>query len=114
MHTKQNHDYVPLMNNTKWDEIRLAMSSLPISPEWRTKDLENGYISEWDREWLYHFKIGGYETIEWLEIRHASLEQKEKILMELSSIHVPLEIKEKTVKVYGFVLPGVFIEHAKL
>ncbi|MCU8067912.1 hypothetical protein L5L78_22855 [Shewanella sp. SM34] len=114
MHTKQKLDYVPLMNNTKWDEIRLAMYSLPTPPEWRTKDLENGFISEWDREWFYHFKIGGYETIEWLEIRHTSLEQKEKIVMELSKIHVPLEVKEETLKIYGFVLPGLFIEYAKL
>ncbi len=114
MHTKQKHDYVPLMNKTKWDEIRLAMYSLTTPPEWRTKDLENGYISEWDREWFYHFKIRGYETIEWLEIRHTSIEQKEIIVMELSKINVPLESKEETLKIYGFVLPGVFIEYAKL
>jgi hypothetical protein len=114
MHTKQKLDYVPLMNNTKWDEIRLAMCSLTPSPEWRTKDFENGYISEWDKEWFYHFKMGGYEIIEWLEIRYTSPEQKEKIVMELSKIHVPLEVKEETLRIYGFVLPEFFIEYAKL
>lgn len=114
MQTKQKIDYVPLMNNTKWDEIRLAMHSLPVHPEWRTKDLENGYISEWDSDWFYHFKLGGYKTIEWLEIRYMNHEQKENIVMELSKINAPLETKEETLKIYGFVLPGFFIEHAKL
>ena len=52
------------MNDTKWDELRLGMHGLEIfSPRWRTKDAENGYVSEWDTEWFHHFRIGGYATI---------------------------------------------------
>ena len=114
MNSNQKHDYVPLMNDTKWDEIRLAMCSFPTQPEWRTKDLENGYISAWDREWFYHFNVGGYKTIEWVEVRPTSMKQKEEIVKELARIHVPLEVGEESLRIYGFVLPGVFIEYAKL
>lgn len=114
MQTKQISNYVSLMNNTKWEEIRLAMHSLAVHPEWRTKDLVNGYISDWDSEWFYHLKLGGYKTIEWLEIRYINHEQKENIVKELSKISVPLQANEETLKIYGFVLPGFFIEYAKL
>ena len=54
----------PLMNNTKWDQLRLAMYDLDdFSPRWRTKDL-SGYLSDWDGEWFHHFRTSGYETIE--------------------------------------------------
>ncbi len=36
--------YQQLMNSTKWEEIRLAMSDFPEMNLWRTKDIENGYI----------------------------------------------------------------------
>ena len=52
------------MNNTKWNEIRLAMNDIPYTVKWRTKDLENGYISQWNADWFYPFMIGGYKIIE--------------------------------------------------
>lgn len=113
MQKKKTLDYVPLMNNTKWEEVRLAMYNLPLPPKWRTKDIETGYISTWDREWFYHFKNGGYETIEWVEIQPDSSEQKENILTALAKIHLPLEVGETSLKVYGFILPGIFIDYAK-
>jgi len=80
----------PLMNNTKWDELRLAMYGLEdLCPQWRTKDVESGYISAWDGEWYYHFKNGGYKFIEWLEIKILSAEQDAAVIRELKAIHVP-------------------------
>jgi hypothetical protein len=91
----------PLMNNTKWNEIRNAMYGLNDKIQWRTKDIENGYISNWDAEWYYHFIIGGFNTIEWLEIKFTS-KNKEKIISELVKIHVPGKILDETIIIYGY------------
>ena len=40
-----NSSRYPLMNNTKWEELRAAMYGLDgLRPRWRTKDLESGYV----------------------------------------------------------------------
>ena len=57
--------YHQVMNDTKWEEIRWAMVHYLKCIRWRTKDIENGYICPWDGEWFYHFRLGGYECIEW-------------------------------------------------
>ncbi len=53
MHLPDN--LVAVMNDTKWDELRLAMYELEPSPAYRTKCWENGYIPPWDGEWFHHF-----------------------------------------------------------
>ncbi|WP_371279812.1 DUF6678 family protein [Dokdonella sp.] len=63
------------MNNTKWEELRIAMLGLDRAPLWRTRDVENRYESCWDGDWLHHIKQGGYNTIEWVEIAAANPEQ---------------------------------------
>lgn len=94
------------MNKTKWEEIRLSMYNLAINMKtvikWRTKDIKNGYISIWDNEWYYHFKSGGYETIEWLEILTPNTILKEAVLNELKNIHVPGKIQNDSIMIYGY------------
>jgi hypothetical protein len=80
---KSPSNLISVMSDTKWDELRLAMYELKATPAWRTKCWENGYISEWDKEWFYHFREGGYELIEWVEIRIESEEQKQKCFLSL-------------------------------
>lgn len=59
-----------VMNETKWNELRLKMYSLEThSPKWRAKDIESGYISSWDGEWYYHFEVGGFRCIGWVELK---------------------------------------------
>lgn len=60
---------LPVMNNAKWKEIQEAMYGLQHKPQWRTQSLKNGYISNWDSEWFYHFSEGGFDDIEWVEIK---------------------------------------------
>lgn len=95
-----------LMNNTKWEEIRIKMYNLSVclktSIRWRTKDMQNQYISSWDSEWYYHFKNGGYEMIEWIEISTPNKLIKEAVLSELQKIHVPGEIQSEKIIVYGY------------
>lgn len=97
----------PLMNNTKWDELRRAMSELDdLTPRWRTRDVGNGHISEWDRDWFYHFRNGGYKFIRWVEIAVDTAEQRAAVLAELVRIHVPGKRTESGYRVLGYLEPG--------
>ena len=103
---------LPLMNNTKWDELRLAMYELgPLSPRWRTRDVENGHVSDWDGEWFYHFRNGGYKFIQWVEIAVESAEQRQAVLSELTKVHVPGEHTELGFRVLGYAGLGIEVSY---
>ena len=96
----------PVMNNTKWDELREAMYDLgELRPRWRTKDV-SGYLSPWDGEWLCHFRVGGYTSIEWVEIGVGSVMQEAAVLAALRAVHVPGERVGQGFRVYGYSTPG--------
>jgi hypothetical protein len=98
---------VGVMNDTKWDELRLAMYALQhLRPMWRTKDPDSGYICPWDGEWYHHFRGDGYESIEWVEIRTISNEQREAVRDRLKTIHVPGIETAEGFRLYGWVSPG--------
>jgi hypothetical protein len=103
---------VSVMNDTKWDELRLAMYELGASsPLWRTKTLGSGYVCEWDGEWFYHFRIGGYADIEWVEIKIASPPQKMNVLTALRRVHVPGHETGDGFRVYGYVKADERLEY---
>jgi hypothetical protein len=100
-----------ILNNTKWDELRLAMYGLGSeSPKWRTKDL-SGHICPWDREWFYHFRDGGYESIEWVEIEVLSSAQDATVLALLRQIHLPGHRIDRGFRVYGHLRDGDAIDY---
>ena len=102
----------PLMNDTKWDELRQAMYGLKeLTPRWRTRDVKTGHLSEWDREWFYHFRNSGYKFIEWVEIAVDTGEQKAAVLAELVRIHVPGEQAESGYRVFGYVKTGEAVDY---
>ena len=102
----------PLMNDTKWDELRLAMYELgTLRPKWRTRSVENGYLSGWDGEWFYHFRSGGYRSIEWVEIATESPEQREAVLVELVKIRVPGRATESGFRVLGYAELGMEVDY---
>jgi len=105
---------IPVMSDTKWNELRLAMYELNPRPSWRTKCWDIGYVSDWDKEWFYHFSEGGYELTEWVEIRTESKEQKQKVLSELARVHVPAEEISEGFRVYGYIQLGQSIQYTKL
>jgi hypothetical protein len=101
----------PVMNDTKWDELRLAMYGLgDLSPRWRTRDV-SGSIAPWDGEWYYHFRAGGYASIEWVEIRVTSPAQEAAVLSILRAVHVPGERVEQGFRVYGYAAPGMALNY---
>jgi hypothetical protein len=91
-----------VMNNTKWDDLRIAMDGLgAMSPSWRTKDL-SGYVSALDRDWYYHFRDGGYSSIEWVEIIVTTAAQHATVEAALRCVHVPGQRLEYGFRVYGY------------
>lgn len=96
------NEYNSLMNNTKWEEIRLAMYEYPATTKWRLKNIDNGYLINWDSEWFYHFRSGGYNNIEWLEIKVDDEEMKIAVTNILRKIHVAGEILKNSIKIYGY------------
>ena len=101
-----------VMNNTKWEELRVAMCEFEKpSPKWRTRILGSGFESGWDSEWFYHFKDGGYEELEWVEIKAATAEQAPLLLAALRSIHVPGIKTDVGFKVFGHLPKGMPCEY---
>lgn len=92
------------MNNTKWTEIFKAfyysaeLAGGPAVP-WTTKTLD-GYVYS-DSTWT-HFGVGMEHSreIDWLKIE-LTAENREFVLDALRRIHVPGEIMEDCVIVYG-------------
>jgi len=102
----------PIMNNTKWDELRASRCELEKpSPMWRTKILSSGFESGWESEWFYHFKDGGYDDLEWVEIRAATVEQNPLLHAALRTIHLPGIKTDVGFKVFGHVLEGALCEY---
>lgn len=97
------------MNNTKWNEIfRYFCNTVPNGciVRWRTKDIETGYITEWDASWS-HFGCAnadgsaGWEKIEYLQIQ-LTPGNNDFVLDTLRRVHVPGEISDNIVTVYGY------------
>lgn len=100
------NEYNSLMNNTKWEEIRLAMNEYSVTAKWRVKNIDNRYLSNWDGDWFHHLKLGGYDTIEWLEIKADNEEMKNEVVNILRKIHVPGEVLKNSIKIYGYKKDG--------
>lgn len=99
----------PAMNNTKWNELRLAMYSLEPTPAWSTLSM-NGFRSRPDREWFYHFRDGGYEDIVHVDIFAESVEQRELIRSALKIVHVPGEETAEGFRVFGHLEDGQAVD----
>jgi hypothetical protein len=103
---------IPLTNDSEWDEVRLGMHALgALRPRWRTRDLDTGYLSAWDGDWYYHFRVGGYRAIEWVEIAVGSEEQRRAVLGVLIRVHVPGEETVGGFRVYGYVEAGAAVTY---
>ena len=73
--------------------------------------METGYICPWDQDWYYHFKSSGYKNIEWLEIKLEAEAIRDDIIKILRVIHVPGEIFDNIIKVYGYVEIGEPVDY---
>lgn len=106
--------WVRAMNDTKWEELRRAMSSLSdLRPKWRTKGIQSWYVREWDGDWLdWSHQFGeGYPSIEWMEIMVTSTEQNAAVVNALRALHVPSEKTEQGYRVFGYAEPGKLVNY---
>ncbi|WP_353616201.1 DUF6678 family protein [Bacillus sp. AFS053548] len=55
--------------------------------------------------------MGGYKCIEWLEIKAENEEIRNEVLEILKSIHVPGEVLDGVIRVYGYVEIGTPIDY---
>jgi hypothetical protein len=105
---------VPVMNDTKWDELRLAMYSLGRNgPQFRTKKVGASQPGPWDGEWYYHFRVGGYRTIEWVELKLRDATQRDIVANALAIIGLPGTHTEAGFIIYGYVVPGIPVDYIR-
>ena len=52
---------------------------------------------------FFHFKLGGYTTIEWLEIKVDNDEIKNDLVNIFNKVHVPGEVLNDKIKIYGYI-----------
>ena len=95
------------MNNTKWNEIFRAFYENELKQDssiimWRTKDIDSGYLSDWDGTWT-HFGADPreWDKIDFLQIR-LTPENKDYVLKCLKQIHVPGVVEEDRITVFGY------------
>jgi hypothetical protein len=95
----------PAMNNTKWDELRLEMCGILPPPSWSKLSI-NGHRSPPDREWFYHFRDGGYESILHLDIQVDTPAQRELVHSALKKVHVPGKEMPDGFRAFGYLQDG--------
>lgn len=101
----------PLMNNTKWNEVRIGMYGLgELSPRFRVRNLNSGHVSDWDGEWFYHF-VGRHEEDEWVEVAVTSAVQREAVLSILRAVGVPCVATEAGFKIFGYAPLGISVQY---
>lgn len=102
---------IPLMSNTKWNELRIGMSGLgALAPRFRVRSIRSGRIGDWDGEWFYHFH-GRHEEDEWVEVAVTSDAQRDAVLQVLRSVHVPGVVTECGFRIFGYVPLGTEVEY---
>ena len=105
---------VGVMNNTKWEELRVAMYALgPLSPQFRIKDRDREEPWPWDGEWFYHFHLPDYDAIEQVELRVQSVQQRDAVRERLRAIHLPGVETDDGFRIYGWVKPGEPVDYLK-
>jgi hypothetical protein len=90
------------------------MSELgPLSPRFRVKKIEAAQPGPWDGEWYYHFREGGYGSMEWVELQLKDESQRDDVSSVLASINLPGAHTTGGFIVYGHVMPGTFVEYIR-
>lgn len=96
----ESEGLVSSMNDTKWKEHCHAFSLFEFPPRWRTRELLNGHLSGWDREWFHH--VGpDYCSIEWLEIDPSGCD-KDRVRAVLQEVGAPFVESAQFLRVFGY------------
>ncbi|WP_369696457.1 DUF6678 family protein [Exiguobacterium aurantiacum] len=87
------------------------MCNHSINYQWRTKDIETGYVSSWDAEWYYYFKLGDYKYIEWLELKQTPRNHEEILLIYSRKFMYPERFPEMSFVSINYVGTGTYIDY---
>ena len=83
----------------------MLLVDMDTRPQFRSKCIANGHISDWDGEWYYHFLAGGYDDVEWFELRGNALRSSE-ILKDIVEIGFVGDLNDGTLRLYGYAKNG--------
>ena len=101
-----------LMNDTKWDELRIAMHELgEWSPRFCIKNFGCDEPWSWDGEWYYHFALAPYQEIEWVDLGVRCEQQRTLVRDRLRIVHVPGVETLDGFRVFGWVRPGIPVNY---
>lgn len=100
-------EYFSVSNASRWQQLRERMLQLDITdrPNFRSRCLLNDNLSCWDSEWFYHFSDGGYEDIEWFELRGGAL-LTPQVFSDVVDIQFVGELRDRTLRLYGYLRNG--------
>lgn len=99
----------PLLNDTRWRELRLAMLELEHPPQWVSTAI-GGYRYGPDREWFYHFQQRGYSDLLHVDIIADDHVHRQAIRAAILPIHLPGAETEKGFRIFGYAQPGQFVD----
>ncbi|MBJ7311117.1 DUF6678 family protein [Rugamonas sp. CCM 8940] len=95
----------PILNNTKWAELRSEMLTAPREQARRFRARSvfaaPDFYTNWDGEFYYH--IHPVADIEWLELKSTSQEWLRKTLR---GHNIPYSVEDGVVRVWGYTRPG--------
>jgi len=114
-----------VLNNTKWERLFKELQKIEYTLDFQRKDLdeEEPDSDYWDGD-LYHVLGGGWEHIEWLNIRalishrkgalvKPDIEDNTSLLLNaLVQSGAPYCLHKKGVRIWGYLRPGVSPEWA--
>ena len=103
-------EILPVMNDTKWNELRLAMHAMDQPPKWRVLS-ENGFYSPKDGDWYYHFSAGGYTDIIYADIFIGDVSQRGIVLALLQKINLPGIETPDGFRIFGYVAAGETVDY---
>ncbi len=103
--TAQSGELHPILNHTKWAELRAKMLAAPPgqSPVFRARSVfaPPGFCTEWDGEFYYH--VHPVADLEWMELKASSPEWLRDALRRHG---IPFSMEDGVVRVWGYTPPG--------
>lgn len=111
----QTLGWAAVCNGSCWRQLRGLMLRLDPEdrPEFRSRCIENGYVSPWDGEWFHHFSAGGWADLEWIELRGEAMRDPE-VFGKIVSIQFVGAFSGNNLRLYGYVKAGEFAGKLRL
>ncbi|WP_343520035.1 DUF6678 family protein [Sphingomonas sp.] len=106
----QAPQWASVANDTKWNELREAVLTMPKTPAFRCKDL-NGHYTSPDTEWFYHFRDGGLETTRWVDLIVDDAQARSEVAGHLNRIGLAGHETDEGFRVFGYIEHGQPIDY---